>query len=88
MDLEASVLLGVYQCTGKVRRKQVRSELDTAEISVDSLGKGVDGQSLRKTRDTFEKDVAVGEQTYEQVLDQLFLTYYDLTHLEGQQVHE
>ena len=80
MNFETLILLRIDKSTYHVRRKKVRCKLNSAELGADRLGQSVYSQCLGQTRHTFEKDMAVREQTYQQVLHQLFLPDNDLAH--------
>ena len=88
VHLESFVLLRIDHSTDHIGRKEIRSKLDPAELCIHGLRECIDGQSLRKARNTFEKDVSVCEQTYQKILHKSLLAYNHLSHLQGQHIHE
>ena len=51
------------------------------ELGIHRLCKCGDGQSLCQTGNTFEQNVSARQQSDEQRVDQMFLTYNDFAHL-------
>ena len=88
LHVELLLLLRVDERTDDVGRQQVRRELYAAETGIDRLGEGRDGQRLGQTGHALQQDVAVGKQSDEQRVDQVFLADDHLAHLAGKGIDE
>ena len=66
--------------TGDVGRQQVRGELDAAEVRIQILREALDGARLGQTRQAFNQQVTVGQQTDQQSFDNMFLADDRLRH--------
>ena len=53
--------------------KQVRCKLDAAQFTPDRLSQGFDGQGFGKSGYAFEQDMAVGQQSDQQAIQQILL---------------
>jgi len=82
-----SVLRAVDQIAHDVGGQQVGRELDAAEARLHRRRKRAHGKGFGKAGHTFEQDVAVGEQTDEQALDQLFLADNHAPHFRAQRTN-
>ncbi len=72
--VELLTALAVDAGTDEVGGHQVGGELHPGERAADDPGEGLDRERLRDARDTFEEDVAAGQQAHENPLDELILT--------------
>ena len=88
MHFEAFILLGIYHGAYQIRRQQIRSELNPAEFSIYGLRQCTDRQCFRQSRDTFEQDVPVSQQSNQQIFHERFLPDDHLAHFHGQHVDE
>ena len=68
--------------------QHVRGELQSGEAHVNGGRQGFDREGLGQSRDPFEQDMAVGQQPYDEPLDQVFLTDDDLVDFVEQRRHE
>ena len=82
LDVELLAALPIDPGTDDVGRHQVRGELDAGEGSADHFGEGLHGQRLGDARDTLEQNVALGQQTHQDALDELVLADDDPLDLE------
>src|SRR5262249_33903085 len=57
-----------------ISRQQVRRELDARERQLKALGQGADGECLRQPGHAFQKDMAAGEQAYQEPVEHGALT--------------
>ena len=75
LELELAALLGlqVDLGAGHVRRQQVRRELDARQIGGEVFRQRLDRAGLGETRQAFDQQIAVGEQTDQHALDQMIL---------------
>ena len=80
LHLEGFFLLTINHRTYHVSGQQVRRKLDAAEFRVHQFGKGLDSLGLGQTGHTFQQHMAIAEETDEQRLNQMFLTYNHLVH--------
>ena len=72
-ELEVAVALVPDRRARHVGRKQIRCELDTAEVEAARLGERARGERLREPWHVLEQDVAVGEQAEQDQLELLAL---------------
>lgn len=61
---------------GNIGRQQIGRELDAAEIRAQILRQAFDRTCLREAGQSFEQNVAVGEQRYDDALDHAVLPDY------------
>jgi hypothetical protein len=72
----------------QVGGQQVRRELDALEGGVEAGRQGADGEGFGQAGDAFEQQVAVGQQTDDQAVDQVGLTDDDFLHFVAQILDE
>ena len=77
---ELLVLLTVYHRTDDVGGQQVGRELDAAKLGINQLSQRLDGHRLGQTGHAFQQDMTVAEQSDEQRLHQMLLSYNNLIH--------
>ena len=82
------LLLVVDHGADHIRRKQVRGELDAAEIDRDGPAQGLDGERLGEARHALEEDMAVGQQANQQVIHHAFLSNHGLADFVSKGVDE
>src|SRR6267378_4696179 len=71
--LEVACALVVDPCADKVGGHEIGRELDALEVAGDGLSDGLHRQRLRKAGNTFDEQVAAGEQADHEPLDQVVL---------------
>src|SRR5262249_31772928 len=70
-----------------VCRKHVGRELHTLKLQIDGGCESFERERLRETGHTFEKDVAIAEETNNQAIDELLLTTTRASHLLTKRLH-
>ena len=68
----------------QIRRQQVGRELQALEPGLDRGGHRFDRERLGEAGHAFEKNVAIGEQTEQKPIDQIFLSDDDMSNLLAQ----
>ena len=86
--MERLALLAVDLCAQYVCRQQVRRKLNTTEVSLDKVSQRLDSQGLGQTRNTFQQDVSVAQETYQQALYQMLLADNNLIHTHCQGIYK
>ena len=69
LGIERAAVGAVDTRPDEIARDKIRGELDPPERGVEDVGKGLDRQGLRETRDAFEEEVAAREQGDEHPLE-------------------
>jgi hypothetical protein len=72
-EFECAFLRTVDICTGQVGRQQIGRELQTMEITLDTLGKHLDRARLGETGGTFNQQVTIAQQRNQHAVDQVCL---------------
>lgn len=75
LELELPRFRPVDFTAGDVGRQQVRGKLDSVKVTLEVVGKGLDGGG-RQPRRAFYQQVPVGKQRDQQTIHQLFLPDY------------
>ena len=66
LHLEVLVFLRVNHGTHYVSRQQVWRKLNATIIGIYQLSKGFDGKGFRQSRNTFQQDMSIAQQSNEQ----------------------
>ena len=88
LDRELFGLLAVNQCTDQIGGQQIGGKLNTAEPGVYGLCQCRNGKRFGQSRNTFQQNVAIGQQSDQQRVDQMFLSDDHFTHLHVQRIDE
>ena len=88
LDLELLLRLAIDHCTHNVGGQEVGSELYAVILGIDKRSKCLDSQCLGKTGNTLEQDVTIRQKTYQQRVNEVFLSYYNSIHAHCDGVHK
>ena len=84
LHMEILVFLRVDHRSHHIGRQEVGSELNAAVLCIDELGERLDGQCLCQSRHALKEYMPITEQSDEESLDEVFLTYDHPVHSHGE----